>query len=110
MAITTAHELVHRPDPRQRAVGLALLALAQRNAYVAQGSIADPAQLVQLPPAALAAGDVGGHLGRGLSVSERQQLFDRAMQEGMLTLKQDGILKVLKGDSDMEEIRRVCIN
>jgi len=39
-----------------------------------------------------------------------EQLFERAMKEGMLTLKQDGILKVLKGNSDMEEVRRVCIN
>jgi len=42
--------------------------------------------------------------------SNTEQLFERAMKEGMLTLKQDGILKVLKGNSDMEEVRRVCIN
>jgi type II secretory ATPase GspE/PulE/Tfp pilus assembly ATPase PilB-like protein len=39
-----------------------------------------------------------------------EEIFKRAMQDGMLTLKQDGILKVLKGESDMEEVRRVCIN
>ena len=39
-----------------------------------------------------------------------EQIYERAMQEGMLTLKQDGILKVLKGESDLEEVRRVCIN
>jgi len=39
-----------------------------------------------------------------------EELFKRAMAQGMLTLKQDGILKVLKGASDMEEVRRVCIN
>jgi type II secretory ATPase GspE/PulE/Tfp pilus assembly ATPase PilB-like protein len=39
-----------------------------------------------------------------------EQIFERAMKDGMLTLKQDGILKVLKGESDMEEVRRVCIN
>ena len=39
-----------------------------------------------------------------------EKLFERAMKEGMLTLKQDGILKVLQGNSDMEEVRRVCIN
>jgi len=39
-----------------------------------------------------------------------EELFERAMDQGMLTLKQDGILKVLKGNSDMEEVRRVCIN
>ena len=42
--------------------------------------------------------------------TKTEQIFERAMQDGMLTLRQDGILKVLKGDSDMEEIRRVCIN
>jgi type II secretory ATPase GspE/PulE/Tfp pilus assembly ATPase PilB-like protein len=39
-----------------------------------------------------------------------EQIFERAMKDGMLTLKQDGILKVLKGNSDLEEVRRVCIN
>ena len=39
-----------------------------------------------------------------------EQLFERAMEQGMLTLKQDGILKVLNGATDMEEVRRVCIN
>ena len=39
-----------------------------------------------------------------------EQIFERAMEDGMLTLKQDGILKVLQGSSDMEEVRRVCIN
>jgi type II secretory ATPase GspE/PulE/Tfp pilus assembly ATPase PilB-like protein len=39
-----------------------------------------------------------------------EQLFEQAMKEGMLTLKQDGILKVLQGHTDMEEVRRVCIN
>jgi type II secretory ATPase GspE/PulE/Tfp pilus assembly ATPase PilB-like protein len=32
------------------------------------------------------------------------------MKEGMATLKQDGILKVLKGMTDIAEVRRVCIN
>jgi type II secretory ATPase GspE/PulE/Tfp pilus assembly ATPase PilB-like protein len=39
-----------------------------------------------------------------------EKIFERAMKDGMLTLKQDGILKVIKGESDMEEVRRVCIN
>jgi type II secretory ATPase GspE/PulE/Tfp pilus assembly ATPase PilB-like protein len=42
--------------------------------------------------------------------SNTEQIFERAMAEGMLKLKQDGILKVLKGGSDMAEVRRVCIN
>ncbi|MBW2428266.1 MAG: Flp pilus assembly complex ATPase component TadA [Deltaproteobacteria bacterium] len=42
--------------------------------------------------------------------ADTEQIFERAMEEGMLTLKQDGILKVLKGNSDMAEVRRVCIN
>jgi type II secretory ATPase GspE/PulE/Tfp pilus assembly ATPase PilB-like protein len=32
------------------------------------------------------------------------------MHDGMQTLKQDGILKVMTGASDMAEVRRVCIN
>jgi type II secretory ATPase GspE/PulE/Tfp pilus assembly ATPase PilB-like protein len=39
-----------------------------------------------------------------------EQIFELAMQEGMSTLKQDGIMKVLKGHTDMAEVRRVCIN
>jgi len=33
----------------------------------------------------------------------------QAIADGMITLKQDGILKVLQGLTDMHEIRRVCI-
>jgi type II secretory ATPase GspE/PulE/Tfp pilus assembly ATPase PilB-like protein len=33
----------------------------------------------------------------------------QALAEGMLTLKQDGMLKVLLGLTDMHEVRRVCI-
>jgi type II secretory ATPase GspE/PulE/Tfp pilus assembly ATPase PilB-like protein len=39
-----------------------------------------------------------------------EELFKQAMQQGMLTLKQDGILKVFQGITDMTEVRRVCIN
>lgn len=39
-----------------------------------------------------------------------EQLFDQAMKEGMDTLKQDGIQKVFKGMTDIDEIRRVCIS
>jgi type II secretory ATPase GspE/PulE/Tfp pilus assembly ATPase PilB-like protein len=31
------------------------------------------------------------------------------MLDGMTTLKQDGILKVFKGLTDIHEVRRVCI-
>ena len=37
-------------------------------------------------------------------------LFAQAMKEGMSTLKQDGIMKVFKGLTDIAEVRRVCIN
>ena len=37
------------------------------------------------------------------------ELREQALKEGMLTLKQDGIRKVLQGFSDISEIRRVCI-
>jgi type II secretory ATPase GspE/PulE/Tfp pilus assembly ATPase PilB-like protein len=39
-----------------------------------------------------------------------EQIFDQAMKEGMSTLKQDGIMKVFQGMTDMAEVRRVCIN
>lgn len=32
-----------------------------------------------------------------------------AQEEGMLTLKQDGILKILEGHTDLSEVHRVCI-
>jgi type II secretory ATPase GspE/PulE/Tfp pilus assembly ATPase PilB-like protein len=38
------------------------------------------------------------------------ELFKQAAHEGMYTLKQDGILKVLNGFTDMNEVRRVCID
>jgi len=39
-----------------------------------------------------------------------EQIFEMAMKEGMSTLKQDGIMKVFEGHTDMAEVRRVCIN
>jgi type II secretory ATPase GspE/PulE/Tfp pilus assembly ATPase PilB-like protein/tetratricopeptide (TPR) repeat protein len=42
--------------------------------------------------------------------SSADELFKQAAQEGMNTLKQDGILKVLQGYTDMNEVRRVCID
>ncbi len=33
----------------------------------------------------------------------------RAMEEGMSSLKQDGIMKVFKGDTDLVQVRKVCI-
>ena len=36
-------------------------------------------------------------------------IFKQAMKQGMTTLMQDGILKVLQGLSDIKEVRRVCI-
>jgi len=39
-----------------------------------------------------------------------EELFSQASKEGMTTLKQDGIQKVLQGLTDMNEIRRVCID
>jgi type II secretory ATPase GspE/PulE/Tfp pilus assembly ATPase PilB-like protein len=37
------------------------------------------------------------------------QLFTEALEDGMLTLKMDGIEKVLSGITDMKQIRVVCI-
>jgi type II secretory ATPase GspE/PulE/Tfp pilus assembly ATPase PilB-like protein len=39
-----------------------------------------------------------------------EQIFEQAMKEGMATLKQDGIMKMFQGHTDMAEVRRVCIN
>ncbi len=39
-----------------------------------------------------------------------EELFEQAYKENMTTLKQDGIMKVFKGMTDINEIRRVCIN
>jgi len=33
----------------------------------------------------------------------------KAIENGMMTLKQDGIMKVFKGDSDLAQVRKVCI-
>ncbi len=38
-----------------------------------------------------------------------EEIRVQAMNEGMRTLKQDGIYKVLKGDTDMVNVRKVCI-
>ena len=39
-----------------------------------------------------------------------ESILEQALKEGMFTLKQDGILKVIQGITDMAEVRRVCIN
>jgi type II secretory ATPase GspE/PulE/Tfp pilus assembly ATPase PilB-like protein len=39
-----------------------------------------------------------------------EDLLKTALQQGMMTLKQDGILKVFQGITDISEVRRVCIN
>ncbi len=36
-------------------------------------------------------------------------LFEQAVKDGMTNLKQDGILKVFQGLTDMKEVRRVCV-
>jgi type II secretory ATPase GspE/PulE/Tfp pilus assembly ATPase PilB-like protein len=39
-----------------------------------------------------------------------EKLFAAAIEQGMNTLKQDGILKAFQGLTDVAEIRRICIN
>ncbi len=39
-----------------------------------------------------------------------EELFTQACKEGMTTLVQDGIAKVLQGLTDTTEIRRVCVS
>ncbi|NLA75746.1 MAG: Flp pilus assembly complex ATPase component TadA [Deltaproteobacteria bacterium] len=38
-----------------------------------------------------------------------EELFEQAMLEGMTTLRQDGILKSIKGLTNLSEVRRVCV-
>jgi type II secretory ATPase GspE/PulE/Tfp pilus assembly ATPase PilB-like protein len=37
------------------------------------------------------------------------QLVAQALEDGMLTLKMDGMEKVLQGVTDMKQVRTVCI-
>lgn len=37
----------------------------------------------------------------------KEMIFNQAVKDGMLTLKQDGILKVFRGLTDMAEIRNI---
>lgn len=41
--------------------------------------------------------------------ADTESVRDQAILDGMTTLKQDGILKVLSGQTDIHEVRRVCI-
>jgi type IV pilus assembly protein PilB len=43
-----------------------------------------------------------------VEASDEQKIEDQAILEGMITMKQDGYLKVLKGDTTMEEVLRVA--
>jgi len=38
-----------------------------------------------------------------------EEIFAQGVRDGMTTLKQDGIIKVLSGITDIAEVRRVCI-
>ena len=38
-----------------------------------------------------------------------REMFATALEDGMRTLKQDGIEKVLLGITDMQQVRAVCI-
>ena len=39
-----------------------------------------------------------------------EDLLKVSVNQGMTTLKQDGIMKAFLGSTDMSEVRRVCIN
>jgi type II secretory ATPase GspE/PulE/Tfp pilus assembly ATPase PilB-like protein len=39
-----------------------------------------------------------------------EEILRAALEQGMMTLKQDGLLKVIQGITDISEVRRVCIN
>ncbi len=42
-------------------------------------------------------------------LANARSIFKQAIKDGMLTLKQDGIIKVFQGMTDLAEVRRVCI-
>ncbi len=42
--------------------------------------------------------------------SNTEELFEQAYKDGMMTLKQDGIIKIFEGLTDINEVKRVCIN
>jgi type II secretory ATPase GspE/PulE/Tfp pilus assembly ATPase PilB-like protein len=41
--------------------------------------------------------------------AQMEFIREQALQDGMRTLKQDGIEKVLAGHTDLREVRKVCI-
>ena len=47
---------------------------------------------------------------RELIGGSTKKIHDLAVEEGMVTLKQDGYRLVLSGDTSLEEIRRVAGN
>ena len=59
--------------------------------------------------AELAASKVDSSFESYLEDQTLKNILEQAMKEGMSTLKQDGILKVIQGITDMAEVRRVCI-
>jgi type II secretory ATPase GspE/PulE/Tfp pilus assembly ATPase PilB-like protein len=38
-----------------------------------------------------------------------EELREQALNDGMTTLKQDGIFKIFKGDTDLKQVMAVCI-
>ncbi|MBW1679580.1 MAG: Flp pilus assembly complex ATPase component TadA [Deltaproteobacteria bacterium] len=50
--------------------------------------------------------DIRKLIQRGAPVEE---IREKAVEQGMTTLLQDGIMKALKGDTTLEQVRRVCI-
>jgi type II secretory ATPase GspE/PulE/Tfp pilus assembly ATPase PilB-like protein len=43
------------------------------------------------------------------SCAKMEEIRDKAIQDGMTTLKQDGIEKIFAGHSDLLQVRKVCI-
>ncbi|NVM57658.1 MAG: Flp pilus assembly complex ATPase component TadA [Desulfobacterales bacterium] len=41
--------------------------------------------------------------------AKMEEIWDQAIKDGMTTLKQDGIEKVFAGDTDLLQVRKVCI-
>ena len=65
-----------------------------------------PQQTLGLHELLLGSDTIKKHIQEGSRVSE---IVATALAEGMRTLKQDGIEKVLLGVTDMKQVRAVCI-
>ena len=44
-----------------------------------------------------------------MKMAPMEDILEQAIQDGMTTLKQDGIQKILKGECDYKQVSAVCV-